>query len=154
MNITFRKADLSDLPVLVETRCEVLKAVFGLPEDADMELIKTESEKYYEENITNGRHVAYMAYHDGEFAGCGAICYYGVMPSPDNPTGRYGYIMNMYTRPVYRNNGIAGGIVDILVRGARERGLKKVMLETTAKARSIYTRYGFTDLGDVMELSL
>lgn len=139
-----------DLKTLMEWRREVISEVFG--EEADSLLMK-ENEDYYLRHITDGSHLAYIASFNGQEAGCGAICLSDELPSPDNPTGKCGYLMNIYVRNNFREHGVGHAIVKKLIEEAQNRGCKKIYLETTAIGRRLYESLGFHDLPDMMKLS-
>lgn len=69
-----------------------------------------------------------------------------------NPTGKKAYIMNMYTVPEYRRQGIAIHTLDLLVNDAREQGVSQIALEATDMGRPLYEKYGFVKMEDEMEL--
>ena len=139
-----------DLKTLMKWRREVISVVFG--EEADSILMK-ENEDYYRRHITDGTHLAYIASFDGQEAGCGAICLSDELPSPDNPTGKCGYLMNIYVRNNFREHGVGHAIVKKLIEEAQNRGCRKIYLETTAIGRRLYESLGFHDLPDMMKLS-
>lgn len=60
--------------------------------------------------------------------------------------------MNMYTAPAYRRRGIAYRTLDLLVRGAKNRGITDISLEATEAGRPLYEKYGFRKREDEMEL--
>ena len=62
------------------------------------------------------------------------------------------YIMNMYTAPEYRRQGIAIHTLDLLVKDAKEQGVLQIALEATDMGRPLYERYGFVKMEDEMEL--
>lgn len=62
------------------------------------------------------------------------------------------YIMNMYTAPEYRRQGIAFQTLDLLVKDAKEQGVLQIALEATDMGRPLYERYGFIKMEDEMEL--
>ena len=74
------------------------------------------------------------------------------MPTCDNETGRKAYIMNMYTDPSYRRQGIAMNTLDLLVKDARRRGVTHITLEATAAGRPLYEKYGFVPMEHEMIL--
>lgn len=83
---------------------------------------------------------------------CGSICLHDELPSPDNPSGKCAYLMNMYTRPEFRGQGVAGAVVEWVIDQARKAGAGKIYLETTPAGRGVYERAGFTDLPAMMIL--
>ena len=84
--------------------------------------------------------------------GCGGICYQKEMPSPDNQTGTNGYIMNIYTMPEVRGEGIGRMIIQFLIKDAKQRGTEKIYLESSKIAKKLYREIGFTDIEDYMKL--
>lgn len=140
---------IKDLPTLMKWRQEVLSHVFG--EEPSPGLLE-ENRRYYRQHIPDDTHFAIKAEWNGEDAGCGAICLTDELPSPDNPTGKCAYLMNIYVREGFRKHGIAHEIVRRLVEEARLRDCGKIYLETTADGRPVYESLGFRDLPDIMKI--
>ena len=74
------------------------------------------------------------------------------MPTYHNPSGKKAYIMNIYTAPEYRRQGIAYRMLDLLVEAAKEQGVLQIALEATDMGRPLYKKYGFVKMQDEMEL--
>lgn len=90
---------------------------------------------------------------DGDrFIGAGGVSFYKVMPTYHNPSGKKAYIMNMYTNPDYRRQGIAYKTLDMLVNFSKERGVYQISLEATEMGRPLYEKYGFVKMESEMEL--
>lgn len=140
---------INNLKRLLEWRKEVIEAVFG--ERPSKELMM-QNEIYYKTHLADGTHLPFIALEDGIEAGCGSICLYDELPSPDNPSGKCGYLMNIYVRERYREMGIGHAIVRKLVEEAKQHGCNKIYLETTAEGRPVYESMGFHDLPDMMKL--
>lgn len=152
-DITIRQATLADLDTLLAWRMEVLRCVFSLPADADTTALRQANEAYYRQQLPQGGHIACFAISNGEAIGCGGLCLYDEMPSPDNPTGCCAYLMNIYVRQEYRGHGIAKRIVRWLIGQALQRGITKIYLETSEAGRLLYEVLGFSDMKDMMCLS-
>ncbi|MDE5870296.1 MAG: GNAT family N-acetyltransferase [Muribaculaceae bacterium] len=144
--ITLRQ--ISDIQTLIDWRAEVIRNVFG--EDADLTLLEA-NRQYYLRHIPDETHIAFVASYRGNECGCGAICLSEELPSPDNPSGRCAYLMNIYVREAFRNHGIAHKIVSRLVAEAKERECGKIYLETTADGKPVYSSLGFRDMADMMK---
>lgn len=147
-----KKATIGDIDELVQTRIIVLRAANKLSDDVDMTKVEKESYAYYKKALENGEHIAYLVYDNGKFIGAGGISFYQVMPTYHNPTGKKAYIMNMYTAPEYRRQGIVLHTLDLLVKEAKEQGVLQIALEATDIGRSLYKRYGFVKMENEMEL--
>ena len=152
MALSYRKATLDDLEILTETRIEVLRAANQLSSDVDMSEVKKQSYEYYQNSLENDTHLAYLIFDDNKFVGAGGISYFQVMPTYHNITGKKAYIMNMYTNPNYRRQGIAYKTLDLLVEDARKKGITAISLEATEMGRPLYEKYGFLKMNDEMEL--
>ena len=152
MALSYRKATLADLEILTQTRIEVLRAANQLSDDVDMSEVKRQSFEYYQNALRDNTHLAYLIFDEETFVGAGGISYFQVMPTYHNPTGNKAYIMNMYTNPNYRRQGIAFKTLDLLVTDAREKGITAISLEATDMGRPLYEKYGFIKMNDEMEL--
>lgn len=133
---------------MIRWRAEVIRNVFGL--EPNPRLLVT-NRQYYRRHIADGTHLAILAEEDGVQYGCGSVCFTEELPSPDNPTGRCAYLMNIYVREPYRNHGIAHLIVRHLVEEAMHRGCGKIYLETTIDGKSLYLSSGFVEMPDMMK---
>jgi ribosomal protein S18 acetylase RimI-like enzyme len=91
-------------------------------------------------------------YDNEVFIGAGGVSFYQVMPTFHNPSGRKAYIMNMYTSPEYRRQGIAVHTLDLLVKDAKKIGVSQIGLEATDMGQPLYEKYGFTKLENEMEI--
>ncbi|MCC8070188.1 MAG: GNAT family N-acetyltransferase [Bacteroidales bacterium] len=143
---------LDQLPLLLDWRMEVLAEVFAPLDPHLMSSLREANKVYYEEALKEGSHVACFAVIDGKPVGCGALCLQREMPSPDNPSGRSAYLMNIYVRLAYRHQHIGEGIVDWLIKRARSFGVNKIYLEASEIGRSLYEKAGFSYMQNMMKL--
>lgn len=148
----YRKAALEDIDELVRTRIIVLRAANKLSDDVDMDTVEHESYAYYNRALEKVEHIAYLVYDNEKFIGAGGVSFYQVMPTYHNPTGKKAYIMNMYTAPEYRRQGIAYKTLDLIVKEIRKRGVSKIILEATDMGRPLYEKYEFVPIKDEMKL--
>ncbi len=139
---------ITDIQTLMLWREEVIRNVFGVIPDT--ELLESNRE-YYRKHIADDSHLAFVAERAGVECGCGAVCLTAELPSPDNRSGLCAYLMNIYVRKGFRNQGIAHTIVRRLVEEAQARGCGKIYLETTAEGKPVYSSLGFRDMPDMMK---
>ena len=152
MDLNYRKATIEDIDLLTKTRIKVLRAANGLSDDTDMTEVEHQSYEYYRKALHDNTHTAYLVFDGDRFAGAGGISYYQVMPTFHNPGGNKAYIMNMYTRPEYRRQGIARRMLDILISDAKSRGIRFITLEATQMGKPLYEKAGFVPLKNEMIL--
>lgn len=154
MDIDIRKADIRNMELLLEWRMRVLREVFADYDDIHAATVRENNRAYYEKHLADDTHMACFAFDKGNdrIVGCGGICYQKEMPSPDNITGTNGYLMNIYTVPDVRGEGVGRAIVEYLIKDAKERGTEKIYLESSGAAKNLYREIGFSDMYDYMKL--
>lgn len=151
-DIKIIQADITDIDTIIKWRMEVLSEVFGADSvnNVGMEELQHASIEYYKKNLPKGNHIACFAQHDNEIVGCGGICFQCELPSPDNPSGKCAYLMNIYVRPKFRGRSIGSEIVRWLLQQAVGKSVTKIYLETSCCGRKMYENLGFVDMKDMM----
>ncbi len=156
-NIAIKELKSEDMRLLLSLRMEVLSNVFLQEKkklsESEWQEIRKENEKYYKEELEKGSHVACAIYVSGKLAGCGGVCLYREMPSPDNSSGKCAYLMNIYVRQEYRRQGLARKICNFLIERAREEGAEKIYLESSDMAFELYRSLGFEDMDGYLKLN-
>lgn len=140
---------VKDIRELMLWRQEVIENVFG--ENPSEQLLEA-NRQYYEKHIADGSHIAFIAVYQGEEVGSGSICLADELPSPDNTSGHCAYLMNIYVRKKFREQGIGHAIVRKLLEVAEKLDCEKIYLETTDAGRGLYESLGFQDYPDMMKL--
>lgn len=153
MNVVIQKAELTQIELLMEWRMEVLHEIFNVPTDEPMQKLERENRRYYQETIPTGGHIACFAYAGNKIIGCGGICIYSELPSPDNLSGKCAYLMNIYTRPQFRGQGVGKRLVKWLVKQAVQQNITKIYLESSKQGRPFYEGIGFNNMPDMMKLT-
>lgn len=143
--------EIKSLDRLMDWRIEVIEHVFDV--NPDPSLIEA-NKNYYRRHIADGSHLAFVASEGGKEIGCGSICLTEELPSPDNPSGKCSYLMNIYVREEFRNQGVAHSIVRLLIEKSKEMDCGKIYLETTSEGRPVYESLGFRDMQDMMKLKM
>lgn len=147
-----KKARLVDLELLLKWRITVLREVFSIADDSVIPELERQNRLYYQKALPSGEHIACFACEDGEIVGCGGVCLYSEMPSPDNPNGKCAYIMNIYVAPEHRRKNIGKAIVTWLIQQTVKTEAKKIYLESTDSGRYLYESLGFIPLHGMMIL--
>lgn len=153
MDIKIRQATIQDIDLLMQWRMEVLHEVFAIPPEQPVAELEAENRRYYQQQLPNGGHIACFAYMGEAIAGCGGMCLYPEMPSPDNPNGKCAYLMNIYARPQFRRHGVGDAVVRWLIGQAAQLGIAKIYLETSEDGRPLYQEIGFRDMIGYMKFT-
>jgi len=149
-----RLAVINDVPILIELRKkqlidEGLPSVSNIDTDIDMQL-----SDYFTSTIVDGSFISWVMENDGEIIATSGLCFYSLPPNFSNPSGRTAYVTNMYTKPEYRQKGIATELLNMVIDEAKSRGYRVIRLHTSEYGKSIYERAGFADTDGYMALRL
>jgi len=150
--VVYRTALPQDANALASLRAAFLKeASPDAPvEDALLESLKS----YFAQALASGDFAAVLAIVNGEIIATSGMVELRNPPSQHNPFGRSGYIMNMYTLPAWRRQGLAATILQKLLELAAQRGYRRVSLHALPGAQTIYTRAGFEAVDNEMRRNL
>lgn len=150
--ITYRCAEIKDIEIISDLRIEVLRAANLFDDSVYMEDVRKNTLDYYKKAFEDNSNITYLALDNNNIVACGSVSFYSVMPTYCNKSGKCAYLMNIYTKPEYRKQGIATKILDYLVKKSVEYGAEKISLEATEMGRPVYEKYGFKPMNNEMEL--
>ena len=143
MELTWHPARPGDIKLLTKVRIDILRAEQNKEPSADMSDILVQTYEYYKEVLQNDRITSYLVFAGEEVVGTGDLCITRVLPTPENPTGYQAHIMNVYTHPDYRRQGIAYRTVALLMAEAERRGISALTLDPTEMSRPLFEKFGF-----------
>lgn len=141
----FEKANINDVSVLAKLRIEYLLEDYGELSEDSLTIIANNLQVYFQEHL-NKDLLVFVCRNTDEIVSCCFLC---VSEKPPNPTfinGKTGTILNVYTKPEYRKNGIAGKLLNMLLAESEKIGLDFVELKATDSGYSLYKSIGFEDV--------
>jgi GNAT superfamily N-acetyltransferase len=146
----FRKANVNDVNILVKYRKQQLLDEGGVEiNNIDMEL-----KEYFFKNIPNNEFIAWLAIDNNEIIATGGLCFYQLPPTFSNPSGKIGYVTNMFTLKKYRKKGISSKKKKKIIQEAQMLNYKILRLHSSKDGKNIYKKYGFNDYEDFMQLRI
>lgn len=141
--ITYRKADITDIPQLIYLRLQFLKEIYPKADNSQDDQLKDHLRSYLTEHLSHDNFVNWFADKDGEVVGSAGIVFYNQPPLYHNLEGKVAYILNVYTLPAYRRRGIAKTLLQKIMAEAKRRNTGKVSLHTSKEGRALYEQFGF-----------
>ena len=141
--IAYSRATLTDLQTIVNLRVIFASEFSGQQSLGSIQEFKKYNQEYLERSIQNNSFIVYLARHGGEMAGIGGMVIREQPGSFKNPTGKVGYLMNMYTFPSFRKRGICSEILKLLLAEAANMGIKAFELHASKDGESVYKQHGF-----------
>jgi GNAT superfamily N-acetyltransferase len=152
--VTLRRAELRDVSALITLRFGLLDADGHTRSPEEAEALTASLRIYFERTLPTQEFISWVAEADGEVVAASGLVFFDGPPSDGKPTGREAYLMNMYTRPEWRGQGLASELVQKLMTEAETRGATRIWLRATDQGRPIYARAGFVPGPRYMERRL
>lgn len=146
---TIRQATLDDVDTLVELRLRFLQEI-GYAGDGVADAVRG----YMLQAIPQGQFVAWVAEEDSLIIATSGLVFNKKLPHGRNPSGREGFVLNMYTRPEWRDLGIATSLMKAIVEHVRQGGVTCIRLHASEDGVGIYTKLGFRLDNSEMVLNL
>ena len=153
-NFTIRRATIDDVEELVRLRHAMQVEMDHGHQVASPDDIVGQLRDYFAKQLSGNHFAAFFAEAEGQVIGTGGVVVFDVPPSPSNPDGAEGYVMNMYTAPERRGEGVAHAIVDTIVRHAYGEGARRMWLRTSEDGEGVYERFGFEKRDHYMQMFL
>lgn len=133
----------SDIELMATYRIEYLTEMLEKPENFNAEKLHSDFKKFITDNIQNGLLIALVAEYEAKPVSYGAIILRTVPGDFYTSTYLEGDILNMYTIPTARKQGISTVLLNKLISEARDAGVSKLSLHTTAAGEKLYRAAGF-----------
>ena len=146
-HILFRKATINDIVQISELRKKQLQDE-GQKSSINMD---EELHQFFKDKMSSGDLIEWIAEDSNGIIATSAIIFMDFPPSFTNPTGKRGYIANMYTSDEYRGQGIAGQLLEYLEKEAQARGVEMLFLHASEMGRRAYVKSGFSETDTFME---
>ncbi len=141
--IEYFQATESDVQTMADSRIEFLVDFLGEQTTADSILLKQKLEKYFSHAIKHHEYICWIAKIENNLAGIGGMVIRVQPGNFKNPSGKSGYIMNRYTIPAYRRQGICKALLEKLMKTGREMGITLFELHATKEGEPVYQKSGF-----------
>lgn len=149
MSIRIREAGLADLEHVLHHRRQMFTDMGGKYQDS-VESILASARAYFATALQDGAYRGWLA-EDARgrvVAGGGlVIAKWPGFLGDRHP--RRAWILNMYTEPEWRRQGIARSLLNTMVDWCREAGFGTVSLHASAAGRPLYEKMGFAPTNEM-----
>ena len=142
-NITYRIAGPQDIKTLVEYRLIFAQELAGVMPPEQVNILRTQLTDYFEHATAARSCLSVIAQYGKQVAGIGTVQFREQPGNFKNLSGRWGYVMNMYTVRKFRKKGICTAILELLVEEGRKCGIAAFELHATPSGEPVYQKSGF-----------
>lgn len=141
--IEYYKATIDNSALLAKCRLRFTLELTGeQPKERVLQLSK-QLKNYFLKTTKDQTCISYIARIGDEIAGIGSLLYRETPGNFKNPTGKRGYIINMYTIPQHRKKGICSEILKLLIEEGKKKGITAFELNATEAGEPVYLKSGF-----------
>lgn len=139
----FEKATIKDINMLIDLRLAYLQEDLGVI--TYKQLIQESLPGYYEKHL-NKDLMVYVARDDEDIIACAFLLIVEKPMSPSFITGKTGTVLNVYTKPEYRNKGYAKKLMTMMLEEATAQDVSVIELKSTEDGYLLYKSVGFEDV--------
>lgn len=141
--IIITRVGTSDVEAMVACRIQYLTEMQGERPESVVDELKNELISYFTSGIQNATVIALVAIFEEKPVAYGAVVLRSVPGDFNGAAYIEGDVLNMYTIPEARRQGISKMILLSLIDEARRQGVSKLALHTTAAGEKLYRSVGF-----------
>lgn len=120
------------------------------------EILRTKSRERLGELITRGQYIGWLAVPTQQpeaIAGGAGVQLREVLPHPKEGNkvaeGRHAIILNVFTEPQWRRQGVALLLLQRIIAWARAEQIDRLILHASDAGRSLYERLGFVGTNEM-----
>jgi len=144
--ITIREATADDLDVVMHHR----RSMFADMGDRGPAALAASSRPIFARGLADGTYRGWLAEDArGNVVAGGGIIMLAYHSSPRDPDPRRAWIVNMYTEPGYRRQGLARRLMERMIEWCRGQGMATVYLHASDEGRALYDSLGFTPTNEM-----
>lgn len=146
---TIREAKPEDLAVVMHHRRSMF-CDMGYGDEAARDAMQATSEPFFAKGLLTGTYRGWLVENEEKkvIAG-GGIVIFDYHSSPLDPFPKRPMVVNMYTEPEYRRQGLARKLMDIMIEWCRKEGFGSVLLHSSTEGRSLYESLGFKQTNEM-----
>ena len=156
---TIRFATSDDVDTIAEHRARMFEEMGELPPDA-FEILRAKSCERLHDLLTRGEYIGWLAIpaqRPDIIAGDAGVQLREVLPHPFSRAsegnkiaeGRHAIIINVFTEPQWRRQGVAVLLLQRIIDWARAERLDRLVLHASEAGRSLYERLGFVGTNEM-----
>jgi GNAT superfamily N-acetyltransferase len=143
-----RQATLADIEIILHHRRSMF-ADMGEGGEAELDEMVISARPFIEAAIRNGSYRGWLIEVGDRVVSGGGVAIVGYQPTPLDSLPRRAYVLNVYTEPAYRRQGLARQVLQTIIAWCRERGFKAVLLHASDAGRPLYQELGFAPTNEM-----
>lgn len=140
--VQFKEADLSDAELMVDLHMAFSDEYNGKQEAAVEENLRRHLLEFFCAETGKG-FISWYAAIENKAVAMVAMELRKRPGTIKNPSGKWGYIISVFTYPEYRRKGISSLLLNKIIESARLKGYTAFELHATKDGEPMYLKHGF-----------
>jgi GNAT superfamily N-acetyltransferase len=142
-DIRFRPATPQDRDIILHHRRSMFRDM-GEGTDDELDRMVKDTAPWLSRALADGSYRAWLAQTaDGNVVAGGGVLISPWPARPGDPNSRRALILNVYTEPEFRRQGLAREVMLLIINWLKEQGLRTVYLHASDGGRPLYESMGF-----------
>ncbi len=141
--VLLRQATIADVDIILHHRRSMF-ADMGRGDDKAREAMAAAARPFIEAGLEAGTYRGWLIEVDRRVVAGGGIAFAPFQPTPFDLSPRRAWIVNVYTEPGFRRQGMASRVLATIIGWCREEKMKTVHLHASDAGRPLYDSLGFT----------
>ncbi len=137
-----QEGTIDDGEVIVEHRRAMFREM-GYRDEAALDAMATAFRPWLRRKMEEREYLAWFATENGEIAAGLGLWLMDWPPHMVGPGARRGNVLNVYTRPRSRRQGLARALMQTALEWCRANGIRAVILHASEEGRFLYEKLGF-----------
>jgi len=146
--LIYRKLCPDDRDLFIRLRLDFINEFHKDVDEIEKEKLKTSLQSYFDRHIENDEFIGIVCEYDKKTI---SVAYLIIDEWPPNRkflNGKIGTLLNVYTYPEYRKNGIATDVIKRIIEEAKKQNVSIIDLLATEDGESVYKKLGFLENED------
>jgi len=146
--LVYRKLCPDDRDLFTQLRLDFINEFHKDVDEIEKEKIKTSLQNYFDKHIISDELIGIICEYDQKII---SVAYLIIGEWPPNRTfinGKIGTLLNVYTYPEYRKNGIATNVIKMIIEEAKKQNVSIINLLATEDGENVYKKLGFFETED------
>ena len=133
-----------------ELRLCLLRKLGEISTETNLTDLEKSTKEYFLSNI-NKSLICYGIIDNDEIISIASLCLFNSIPYQENLTGKEGYILNVFTTPEFREQGLAKLLLQEIIKYAKNNDIKKLGLNSSEHGKHLYASLVFVCKNNEME---
>jgi GNAT superfamily N-acetyltransferase len=137
-----RPATVRDLEAILHHRRRMCEDM-GHRDAAVLDAMVADGRPLLRRWLEDGLYRGWLAEREGAVVAGGGLIVSTWLPNAADPQDRRATILNVYTEPAHRRQGLARALMEVMLGWCRDEGFRAVTLDASEDGRALYESLGF-----------